>query len=195
MDMESSSWLEDSVVFRGVIRRSGNSLAITIPSELIQRFQLKEGQEFVMLGMSRLRPDFEGAIQVYLGYFTVYEKVYGIEVVVKAEKNASEVLKVLERLAAKHGSSRMTKQLSDDGSVKVRIFFGMITDGGFKRSRGQEEVESIKADILSELASMGIEAVSHKTLEEIIEWRNVDPSTISKLPHKAGEMIRWKWEL
>jgi len=56
------SWIEDSVVFRGAIRRSGNSLVITIPSELSQRLLLREGQEFIIYGIGRKRPEFEGGL-------------------------------------------------------------------------------------------------------------------------------------
>jgi hypothetical protein len=74
------SWNEDTVSFKGVIRRSGNSLIATIPPELSQRFLIKEGQEYTILGMTRMRPDFEGALQIYLGFFTVYEKAFRVDV-------------------------------------------------------------------------------------------------------------------
>jgi hypothetical protein len=71
----------------------------------------------------------------------------------------------------------------------------MIADGSFKRMRSKEEVESIMTDMLAELLSMGVKVESSNVFEEILEWRNVDPSMISKLPHKTMEMIRWKWEI
>jgi hypothetical protein len=42
---------------------------------------------------------------------------------------------------------------------------------------------------------MGVKVESSNVFEEILEWRNVDPSMISKLPHKTMEMMRWKWEI
>lgn len=195
MKMELSGWIEDSVVFKGVIRRSGNSLAITIPAELIQRFQLKEGQEFVMLGMSRSNPEFEGAIQVYFGYFVVYEKVNGLELHIKLKDNVSETLKFLSNLATRYGATKIVKRILDNDSIEFKMFFGMITDSGLRRPKSIDEIESMKAEILAELYEAGILVLSHKVIEEIVEWRNIDPSSISKLPHKAGEMIRWKWEL
>ncbi|MCS7136188.1 MAG: AbrB/MazE/SpoVT family DNA-binding domain-containing protein [Nitrososphaerota archaeon] len=192
---DTPEWVEDSVVFRGVIRRSGNSLAITIPAELLQRFLLKEGQEFVMLGMSRLRPDFEGALQVYLGYFVVYEKTFGISITLSVEDKLNEVLKSFEYLVAKYGATKYTKRIREDGKLEFRATFGMIADGIFKRIRSKEDVESIMADILAELLSIGAKVESSSIFEEILEWRNIDPAMISKLPHKAAEMIRWKWEI
>lgn len=188
-------WVEDSVIFRGVIRRSGNSLAITIPAELLQRFLLKEGQEFVMLGMSRFRPDFEGALQVYLGYFVVYEKVFGITFTLSVGEKLGEILKTLEDLATKYGATKYTKRMLEDGKLEFRATFGMIVNGSFKRMRPKEEVESIMMDMLADLLSMGVKVESSSIFEDILEWRNVDPSMISKLPHKATEMIRWKWEI
>ncbi|MEM3885102.1 MAG: AbrB/MazE/SpoVT family DNA-binding domain-containing protein [Nitrososphaerota archaeon] len=192
---DAPEWIEDSVVFRGMIRRSGNSLAITIPAELLQRFLLKEGQEFVMLGMSRFRPDFEGALQIYLGYFIVYEKTFGISLTLYIGEKLNEVLKTLEHLATRYGATKYTKRILEDGKLEFKAIFGMIADGSFKRVRSKEEVESIMTDILAELLSMGVKIESSSLFEEILEWRNIDPSMISKLPHKATEMIRWKWEI
>jgi hypothetical protein len=192
---DAPEWVEDSVVFRGVIRRSGNSLAITIPAELLQRFLLKEGQEFVMLGMSRSRPDFEGAIQVYLGYFIVYEKAFGISLTLSVDEKLNEVLKTLEHLITKYGATKYTKRILEEGRLEIKATFGMIADGSFKRMRSKEEIESIMTDMLAELLSMGVKVESSNVFEEILEWRNVDPSMISKLPHKTMEMIRWKWEI
>ncbi|MCL7399021.1 MAG: AbrB/MazE/SpoVT family DNA-binding domain-containing protein [Thaumarchaeota archaeon] len=192
---DAPEWVEDSVVFRGVIRRSGNSLAITIPAELLQRFLLKEGQEFVMLGMSRSRPDFEGAIQVYLGYFIVYEKAFGISLTLSVDEKLNEVLKTLEHLLTKYGATKYTKRILEESRLEIKATFGMIADGSFKRMRSKEEVESIMTDMLAELLSMGVKVESSNVFEEILEWRNVDPSMISKLPHKTMEMIRWKWEI
>ncbi len=64
-----------------------------------------------------------------------------------------------------------------------------------KDMRSKEEVESIMTEMLTELLSTGINIESYNIFEEILEWRNIDPSTISKLPHKVTEMIRWKWEI
>jgi len=188
-------WMEDRVVFRGMIRRSGNSLAITIPTELLQRFLLKEGQEFVILGMSRFRPDFEGALQVYLGYFIVYEKTFGISLTLSVDEKLNEVLKTLEHMLANYGATKYTKRILEDGKLEIKATFGMIADGSFKRMRSKEEVESILTDMLAELLSMGVKVESSSIFEEVLEWRNIDPSIISKLPRKMMEMIRWKWEI
>lgn len=178
-----------------MIRRSGNSLAITIPAELLQRFLLKEGQEFVMLGMSRFRPDFEGALQVYLGYFIVYEKTFGISLTLSVDERLNDILKTFEHLAIKYGATRYMKHILEDGKLEFKATFSMIADGSFKRARSKEEVESIMMDILAELLSIGIKVESSNVFEEILKRRNIDPSMISKLPHKATEMIRWKWEI
>ena len=40
------SWVEDTVTFRGAIRRSGNSLVITIPAELASDFSYERARSW-----------------------------------------------------------------------------------------------------------------------------------------------------
>jgi len=60
---------ENTVSFRGVVRRRGGSLIATIPTELSQRFLKREEREFTIVCMSKFSPGFEGALQIYVGFF------------------------------------------------------------------------------------------------------------------------------
>ena len=182
------SWVEDTVSFRGYVRRSGNSLVVTIPAELSQRFLIKEGQEFIILGMSRRNPDFEGALQIYLGYFVVYEKVP--VVFLRVGELAEGQMDALDRIAKKHGATEVVKV---EGGVKV--VFGSIAGGVIRRARSVEEVRQITQALVGEAKELGIEVAEHNVSEEIFERRDLDPSVVSKAPAKASESIRFKWEL
>ncbi|HID05087.1 MAG TPA: hypothetical protein EYP20_04705 [Aigarchaeota archaeon] len=182
------SWIEDTVSFRGYVRRSGNSLVVTIPAELSQRFLIKEGQEFIILGMGRKTPDFEGALQIYLGYFVVYEKAP--VVFLKITNVKGEQLEVINQVAKMLGSTYVTPV--EDG---VKIVLGSIERGVIKRARSMEEAKSIAASLVAELKSHGIDVEEYSVSEEILERRDLDPSVVSKAPSKAGENIRYKWEL
>ncbi len=182
------SWIEDTVSFRGYVRRSGNSLVVTIPSELSQRFLIKEGQEFIILGMGRKNPDFEGALQIYLGYFVVYEKAP--TVFLKIPNVREGQLEVVKQAAKKLGATYVTN--FEDG---VKVTFGSIEDGIIKRAKSVEEAKQVASSLITELKSLGVEVEEYSVSEEIIERRDLDPSIVSKAPSKAGENIRYKWEL
>ena len=183
------SWVEDAVTFRGYVRRSGNSLVVTIPSELSQRFLIREGQEFIIFGVSRRNPDFEGALQIYLGYFTVYEKAPTLKLRLSKPPEES-VVGIIREVARKYGATKVL--LVEDG---VKIVFGAIEDNMVKRTRKVEEVKQIMGDLVKELEENGVKVEESNLSEEIFEWRNIDPSVVSKSPSKLGESIRYKWEL
>lgn len=190
------SWTEDSVVFRGAIRRSGNSLVITIPAELSQRFLLREGQEFVIYGLGRKQPEFEGALQVYLGYFIVHEKVpavgFKVRVGAGGEQRLQELLREAER---SYLPSRIHYREIGEGVVEVEFMFGAITEKGVRRPRSRGEVEDAAAAIEFKLRSGGFEVLEKTFNERIVEWRTLDPASISKAPYRLTEVVRWSWEI
>ncbi len=185
------SWSEDAVTFRGFIRKSGNSLVITIPAELSQRFLLREGQEFIIFGMSRRNPDFEGALQIYLGYFTVYEKAP--TVVIKIRDKQVDLDRV-EQVAKRYGASRILSEGVENDETKLKIIFGGIENGIVKRPKTMDEVKTLIPRIIRALEEDGYQASLKDIKEEIFEWHEIDPATISKAPTRFGESIRWKWE-
>ena len=190
------SWVEDTVTFRGAIRRSGNSLVITIPAELGQRFLLREGQELVIYGLSRRGPEFEGALQVYLGYFVVHEKAPAVIFKIKAPGDKLEQLqKVLNELEEKYLPSAVNVRKLEGDLIEVELLFGAITPNAIRRVRSEEEVSAAAAEIEFKLVSSGFEVVEKRITEKIVEWRNVDPARLSKASYKVSEVVRWRWEI
>jgi len=190
------SWVEDTVTFRGAIRRSGNSLVITIPAELGQRFLLREGQELVIYGLSRRGPEFEGALQVYLGYFVVHEKAPAVIFKIKASGDKLEQLqKVVNELEGKYLPSAVNVRKLEGDLIEVELLFGAITPNAIRRVRSKEEVSSAAAEIEFKLVSSGFEVVEKRITEKIVEWRNIDPARLSKASYKVSEVVRWRWEI
>lgn len=189
-------WVEDSVVFRGAIRRSGNSLVITIPAELSQRLLLREGQEFIIYGIGRKRPYFEGGLQVYLGYFVVHEKVPVARFRVDVGSASLERLSAVIKEVKEHHSATDVKYRQVDGEiVELEIYFGALSERGFTRFRSREEVEEAASSIELRLRMEGFSIVEKEIGEKIIEWKTIDPSTISRALYRASEAVRWRWEI
>jgi len=190
------SWVEDTVTFRGAIRRSGNSLVITIPAELGQRFLLREGQELVIYGLSRRGPEFEGALQVYLGYFVVHEKAPAVifKVRVSGDK-LGQLQEIMKEVEEKYLPSAVNIRRLEEDLVEVELLFGAITPNAIRRVRSKEEVDSAAAEIEFKLASGGFDVVEKTITEKIVEWRNVDPARLSKASYKVSEVVRWRWEI
>ena len=190
------SWMEDTVTFRGAIRRSGNSLVITIPAELSQRFLLREGQELLIYGLSRKNPDFEGALQIYLGYFVVHEKAPALILRVEAKtEDLKKLQEIIERLREKHLPSRIDLRKLSESEVEIALIFGALTSESIRRVRELKEVEDAAAELEFNLSSQGFKVLEKKIEDKIIEWRSVDPAKLSKAPYKVSEVVRWRWEL
>lgn len=190
------SWVEDSVVFRGAIRRSGNSLVITIPSELSQRLLLREGQEFIIYGIGRKRPEFEGGLLVYLGYFIIHEKLPGIRMKINVSGGSFErFTSMIKEFQEAYSLTDVKFRRVDSSIVEIELYLGALTDRGVTRPKTKEEVEEIASSIEFKLRLEGFELLEKEIIEKIIERKNIDPSVISKAPYKITEIIRWRWEL
>ncbi len=190
------SWIEDSVVFRGAIRRSGNSLVITIPSELSQRLLLREGQEFIIYGIGRKRPEFEGGLQVYLGYFIIHEKVLVSRFKIELSSGSFEKFSTnIKEFQETYSITDIRYKQSDSSIVETELYFGALTDRGVTRPKTREEIEEIVSSIEFKLRLEGFKILEKEILEKIVERRNIDPASISKAPYKISENVRWRWEI
>lgn len=189
-------WVEDSVVFRGAIRRSGNSLVITIPSELSQRFLLREGQEFVIYGIGRKKPYFEGGLQIYLGYFVVNEKIQTLKFRIQSPRESSEKLvTIMKEVGENYLASDVKYRQIDSSEVEVELHFGVLAEKGILRPKSREEIEDVAASLEFRLRAEGFKILEKEISEKIVEWRNIDPALISKAPYKVTEYLRWRWEI
>lgn len=190
------SWVEDAVSFRAAIRRSGNSLVITIPVELSQRFLLKEGQELLIYGLSRSGPDFEGALQVYLGYFVVHEKAPALLMKIDVgDKPLRRLQEVVDEVCRRHFPSRAGLRMLGESEAEIELVFGAITPTAIRRLREVSEVEAAAAELEFALSSAGFKVLEKRIEEKIVEWRGIDPAKLSKAPYKVSEVVRWRWEL
>ncbi|GBC70073.1 hypothetical protein HRbin01_01781 [archaeon HR01] len=186
------SWVEDTVSFRGVIRRSGNSLIATIPPELSQRFLIREGQEFTIVGMSRYSPDFEGALQIYLGFFKVLEKAVALTIRIAGN---TEVLDRVEEVARRYGATRVTSSSSDGSVSEFKIVFGVVEKGKTKIPRKLQEIRALEPSIRRDLEAAGLKILASDISEEVFELREIDPAVISKSHSKLEGAVTWKWEI
>ena len=190
------SWSEDSVTFRGAIRRSGNSLVITIPAELSQRFLLREGQELLIYGLSKKTPEFEGALQIYLGYFIIHEKAPAAVFKIEAEnERLAELQRIVKEIEEKHLPSRVDFMKLEGSTLEVAFIFGAVTPTAIRRVRERMEVEAAASAIEFKLTSASFKILEKKIEDKIVEWRNIDPAKISKAPYKVSEVVRWRWEI
>lgn len=190
------SWVEDAVTFRGAIRRSGNSLVITIPVELSQRFLLREGQELLIYGLSRRGPDFEGALQIYLGYFVVHEKAPALIMRVEVGGRSLKMLQeIVEEICGKHFPSRTGLRSLPESEAEIELVFGAITPAAIRRVRERSEVEAAAAELEFALSSAGFKVLEKRVEERVVEWRGIDPAKLSKAPYKVSEVVRWRWEI
>jgi len=190
-----TSWVEDSVSFNGTIRRSGNSLIITVPSELAKRFLISEGQEVLIIGLTRRLFNFEGMIGIYLGNFKVKENIYGISFDIEVgDRNVGiEDFPFIQAIADRYGATGVAL-LRDKGRVNVRMLFGCIREVVLK-PKTKEDIERIIRDLMYEAQKAGVELKDLKVFEEEVEWNDVDPAMLARAQIKGSDRIKYYWEL
>ena len=187
-----ASWVEDSVCFTGTIRRSGNSLIITVPSELAKRFLISEGQEVLIVGLTRRVFNFEGMIGIYLGNFKVKERIYGISFSIDVgDRNVGiEDFPFIQAIADRYGATGVALLRDKEGGrINVRMLFGCIREVVLK-PKTREDVERIMRDLIYEAQKAGVELKDVQVFEEEVEWSDIDPAQI-----KGSDRIKYYWEL
>ena len=184
-------FVEDNVVFEGAIRKSGNSLVITIPSELSKRFMLKDGQKVMIVGMTGKGSVMEGAIKVMLGAFRVEERAYSIKFKVSKKVDEDLLLEFVERVGYNYGA---TDYRIHEGEkyFEVELVFGIL--GMMLRPKSFEDVEAIGDKVRVEARKAGIRLRDLKVVEEVIEHTDVDPSELARFSSRLRHTDRLKWE-
>lgn len=165
-------WMEDTITFRGAIRRSGNSLVTAIPADLSQRFPLRKGQEFLIYGLSRKNPDFEEVLQIYLGYFVAHEKAPAL--ILRVEAKAEELRRIQEiigRLREKYLLLTVNLSKLSESEVEIALIFSASTLESIRRVGKLKEVEDAAAELEYNLSSQGFKVLEKKVEDKIIEWR------------------------
>lgn len=191
------SWTEGSVTFTATIRRSGNSLVVTIPVELVKRFLIQEGQRVMLVDMTRKVYGVEGMIGIYLGLFKVIEKAPVVRLKIKNYKVLTEDIEkgipVAEEIARKYEATAIRYETEDE-AVDVEIQFGRIKEN-FIMPRTDEEIKGIAEELRREIEEMGGEVLEIKIEKREVTHTMVDPSVVSKSIHLNKETIKWKWEI
>ncbi|MCX8191203.1 MAG: hypothetical protein N3F06_00155, partial [Nitrososphaerales archaeon] len=166
-------WIFDTVFFEASIRKSGNSLVITIPPELARRFLLSEGQKVRLIGAVKRGTQAEGAISINLGRFLVRETVQGIEFKLTGNQPIDKLPDFVEEVTNKYSATRVT--IKPTKPPVCRIAFGSITSDGVIARTGREIREAME-----ELAEKVESSISDlKIYDEEIIWQDLDPAIIS----------------
>ena len=184
-------FVEDNVVFEGAIRKSGNSLVITIPSELSKRFMLKDGQKVMIVGMTGKGSVMEGAIKVMLGAFRIEERAYSIKFKVPKKVDEDLLLEFVERVGYNYGATDYRIH-EGEGYFEVELIFGTL--GMMFKPKSFEDVEAIGDKVRVEARKAGIRLKDLKVVEEVIEHTDVDPSEIARFSSRLRNTDRLKWE-
>jgi len=191
------SWKEGTVVFSATIRRSGNSLVVTIPVELVRRFLLKEGQRVMLMELTRTEFGIEGMIGAYLGIFRIKEKVPTVKVTLSSVPKGmvKGILEDIEGFVSRKGATAFKYDYEEPSSkLRFEAKFGCVKDKIY-RPKTKEEIQRI-ADELSDLlreTGAAIEDIK-VNVEEVIHTM-IDPSLVSKSRHllNDSDAIEWEW--
>ncbi|MCX8202089.1 MAG: hypothetical protein N3H84_08340, partial [Candidatus Caldarchaeum sp.] len=162
----------------------------TIPPELSQRFLIREGQEYTIVGMSRANPDFEGALQIYLGFFVVLEKAPRLDLVVE-----NVDFGVLEQVLKKAGASSVVLKKVEDKSVHVSALFTAVEKNRVKLPKTVEAVGQLVGDVKRDVEALGGFVKSFEVVETVVESRQTDPAVLAKGPSRLEKAVAWKWEI
>jgi hypothetical protein len=189
----TSRWNYDSVFFEATVRRSGNSLVITVPPELVRRFLISEGQKVRLEGAIRNGLRVEGAISIYLGRFVVKERATGIKFVIEGQKVLDESIpKFLSDVANRYYISDIEVKLKKKGIAQAKLLLTSITMNGIV-PRSTREVRMVIEEIkvFGERAGYKIREV--EMFEQEVNWENIDPALLSKSAEILDSNITYKW--
>lgn len=189
---ERDRWVYDTIFFEATIRKSGNSLVITIPPELARRFLLFEGQKVRLIGAVKRGLQAEGAISVHLGRFVVKENAQGIEFRLSGPNVEEKASSFVETVATKYSATKMSVKPRRQDEVLCRLTFGCITGEGMVLRTGRE-IRAVMEEISNTAARSGFTISDLRMFEEEILWQNVDPALISRfLPSLEGK-VKFEW--
>lgn len=187
---------QDTIYFDATVRRSGNSLVITIPPELARRFLIPEGQKVRLLGAVKHGFQVEGMISVYLGRFEAKEVAPVLKFKLKAKEGGSKsMMKLpdfLTDFAKRHSVTETSKEPTRDGGLEVKLVFGSLV-GGNVIPRSMREVRLAMSELPEMAQRAGYELLDMENLEEEMPWENVDPAHISRFYNSLEGRVRCEW--
>ncbi len=194
--MRPEEWEYDTVFFEGHIRRSGGSLVITVPTELKNRFLIKEGQKVKIIGLIKKEPYAEGGFLVYFGRFKIYEDIRGIKAKIKLppEGEAELIDEIHDFFSIKYQATNILIENIEDNEYLIETYFGSITDSGVI-IREEDLIEKVLDDFNKFAKKKGFEIIDINEVEDKVVWRSIDPSVIKRYVFSIPENIKFEWEI
>jgi hypothetical protein len=194
--MNQEEWEYDNVYFIGQIRRSGGSLVITIPTELKDRFLIREGQKVKIIGVTRKKPYLEGGFLIYLGRFIINEEVLGSKITIEIkEGDVESVLEELrEILERDFQATDIFIERVDENRVLIEAYFGIITEKGVLL-REEDVSKRFKKEFTRVAKELGCKVVAMEFFKDVIKWDSLDPSILKRYLVTIPENISYEWKM
>jgi len=188
-----SGWVSDPIYFDATVRRSGNSLVITVPPELARRFLIGEGQAVRLVGSVRRDIQTEGSISVYLGRFICREKVSGLKfTLTNPEIDEELVPNLVSEVARKFSSSEVEVKMRRKGVLECKIYLGSISKDGFTFRSGRE-LRMMMTELKSSAEAHNFRVEDMEIFEETVTLEGVDPSVINQALRNSPERVKYEW--
>lgn len=188
---EQTTWVYDPIYFDATVRRSGNSLVITVPPELVRRMLISEDQPVKVVGAVRGGTMVEGALLIHLGFFSCSEKVPVVKCILTHPSAKDEKLPFVEELAQRYAATDHEVKRVKDG-LEVKIYFGSILKSGF-RPRSGRELRMVMDEIKKQAEAKGYVTSGLEIVEETVNLEGVDPSIVAQAQRYNPTKISYKW--
>jgi len=190
---EQSGWVYDPVYFDATVRRSGNSLVITIPPELARRMLISEDQPVRVVGAVRCGILLEGALLVHLGFFSCTEKVQVVRCLLTHPSARDERLPFVEELAQRYSATDLEVKRVKDG-WEVKIYLGSILRSGF-RPRSGREIRIIMDELKRVAEAKGFTVSDVGITEETVNLEGIDPSIVAQAHRHNPAKVSYRWQV
>ena len=190
---EQSGWVYDPIYFDATVRRSGNSLVITIPPELARRMLISEDQPVRVVGAVRSGIMLEGALIVHLGFLSCTEKVQVVKCQLTHSSSKDERLPFVEEVAHRYSATDLEVKRVKDG-WEVKIYLGTISKSGY-RPRSGREMRIIMDELKRAAEARGFTVADLEVVEEAVNLEGVDPSIVAQALRHSQTKISYRWQV
>lgn len=188
-----SGWVSDPIYFDATVRRSGNSLVITVPPELARRFLIGEGQAVRLVGSVRRDIQTEGSISIYLGRFICKEKVSGVKFTLDgADLNEEALPNAVSDVTRRFNASNVEVKMRRKGALECKILLGSISRDNFAFRSGRE-LRLMMADLKSAAETLNLRVEDMEIFEETVTLEGVDPSIANQALRTSPERVKYEW--
>lgn len=190
---EQTGWVYDPIYFDATVRRSGNSLVITVPPELARRMLISEDQPVRVVGAVRSGITLEGALLIHLGFFSCTEKVPVVRCDLTHPSSRDERLPFVEELVQRYSATDLAVKRVKEG-WEVKIYLGSILKSGF-RPRSGREMRIIMDELKRQAEAKGFTVTSLEVIEEAVSLEGIDPSIVAQAQRHNPTKVSYKWQV